>query len=114
MHKHMYKNSPKKIIKRLEYRRAIKNEFREKQRRNKKNRSSTNESVNSDQDYGEYCQQPDLPREVFLREKEIFLGKLTKSRQDIQSLERETILQLDCGKWMEERRKLLTASNQLR
>ncbi|KOB78717.1 hypothetical protein OBRU01_01900 [Operophtera brumata] len=64
-----------------------------------------------DVNYGENCEKPDLPTEIFEKEKKTFLQNLKKSKEERQKIERETVLQSSCSEWLEHRRSLLTASN---
>ncbi|KAF2882931.1 hypothetical protein ILUMI_23236 [Ignelater luminosus] len=64
-----------------------------------------------DADYGIYCQQPDMDEEEYKRKKSQFLEKLLKIDEERDNFEKCTILQSSCGTWLEERRKLITASN---
>lgn len=68
-------------------------------------------SAENDEDYGELCSKPDLQSEIFILEKEKFLQNLKRTHEEIELLEKNTRLQAESGYWLEERRKILTASN---
>lgn len=70
-------------------------------------------SRNADADYGIYCQKPDLSPEVYEEEKKSFLEKLKKNKVQRKQFERNTVSQADNALWLEERMRLLTASNSL-
>ncbi|EFA12570.2 hypothetical protein TcasGA2_TC004199 [Tribolium castaneum] len=96
----------------MEVRRLQKNR-RQNIRRQTKNYKKAAVCTKNDRtgDYGDSCQQPDLPIEVYLEQEEDFLVKLKRKIGEIEALEKETRFQSSSGRWMEERRKLLTASN---
>ncbi|XP_028168468.1 uncharacterized protein LOC114358650 [Ostrinia furnacalis] len=64
-----------------------------------------------DKNYGENCDRPDMPADIFEKEKETFLHNLKKNKEERQKVERDTVLQSSCSEWLELRRSLLTASN---
>ncbi|KAF5307214.1 hypothetical protein FQR65_LT00730 [Abscondita terminalis] len=68
-------------------------------------------SQKQDSEYGESCQKPDLPEDVLAEEMQKFLETLKKTDEERNLLQKSTVLQAGCGKWLEERRKLLTASS---
>jgi hypothetical protein len=63
-----------------------------------------------DESYGENSQQADMCREMYEEEEKEFLKSLKKTEQ-IYEIERRTADQNEDGEWMEQRRKLITASN---
>lgn len=80
-------------------------------RKNEKPPERPAKRIQFDPDYGENCMKPDMDPEIFQLEKEAFLQNLDKTEDEKRKLERLTIDQADSGYWLEERRKLLTASN---
>lgn len=60
--------------------------------------------------YGIHCQKPDMDTITFDERKNKFLKDLALSKEDRHILERSTVLQSASSKWLETRRKLLTAS----
>lgn len=115
LHKALANKSPGKHAKQLELRR-IKHNTQNILRRKLRLKSSTKvqkakEDGNSEPDYGENCQQPDISEEELEKAKKEFLKHLKKTDEERIKIEKETILQGKSGKWIEERRKLLTASN---
>lgn len=117
LHKSMYGSSPNRI-KTIELARATKaaraTEIRRKRKIagnpvQRKKKSTRDQSNNPD--YGEACQKPDMDPESFEDEKTKFLETLKLTADERNKLQVETILQSQSSKWMETRRKLLTASN---
>lgn len=72
---------------------------------------STKRNIGPDRDYGEDCAKTDIDGELFEIEKKNFLKNLERTEEQRDNLEKQTILQSESGAWLEERRKLLTASN---
>lgn len=111
LRKDLYGKSPPVLLKRLEERRrkrtAMLRESRKLKRRSKVKHVHLDENI----EYGENVVKPDLDEDVFVIEKDKFMQSLRRSEQEIILLERATVLQADSGFWLEERRKLLTASN---
>lgn len=104
--------NPNRLIVQIEEKRQNKvaqNALRSKSQPGKKHFSSS--STTKDQDYGEQCQKPDMPPEVYEANKNLFLEQLQRSEEELEGIERDTVSQGQSGKWIEERRKLLTASN---
>lgn len=115
LHKTLTKTSPGKNTKLLELRRIKHNSQNLLRRKLRQKYFKTKERKVVEQDtgldYGENCQKPDLPLEELEKEKEEFLRNLQKTDEERYDLERQTILQGDSGRWLEERRKIITASN---
>lgn len=118
LHKSMCNNiSPNCYIKRLENRRSTQRErvhaARKKHCRKRllgyENRSATEKQGNKD--YGPECQKPDMSPEVYDQEQDRTLRSLIKTEEERRSIEKATILQAGSGQWLEQRRKMLTASN---
>ena len=107
LHKAMFRSSPGKFTKRTELKRSTR-----KQKRTQRHSAKTLfPSSLPDPDYGQNAQKPDLSPTRFQAKREEFLQSLKKTREEIRKLECETRLQRDSDKWLEERRKILTASN---
>jgi hypothetical protein len=64
-----------------------------------------------DESYSENSQQVDMCREMYEEEEKEFLKSLKKTDEQIYEIERRTAVQNKDGEWMEQRRKLITASN---
>ncbi|XP_063226423.1 uncharacterized protein LOC134533104 [Bacillus rossius redtenbacheri] len=118
LHKSMFNGiSPNKISKRLEFRRRELRrrelEIKEKNKQIKSTKTAKKSLTKTygEKDYGPQCQQPDMDPETFEEQKQAFLSRLQLTQEDRQQLERDTILQAGSGKWLETRRKILTASN---
>lgn len=115
LHKTLTNKSPGKTTKLLELRRIKHNKQNLLRRKLRDKCSKRNErnilQQNSSADYGENCQKPDLSIEDLEKEKEDFLKNLQKSDKERYELERQTVLHGDSGRWLEERRKIITASN---
>lgn len=107
LHKKMYKNSPGKYTKLFELQklRAL-----EKRRRGSRKKKIVRKLEKADCNYGPHAQKPDMADRLFEEKKKEFLASLAKTETEIKEIERETVLQRESGKWLEERRKLLTAS----
>jgi hypothetical protein len=112
-HKTICGKSPSKFKKELELRRREKVrkclQYRRENRQNKKKTQAAN-SMN-DPDYGINCQKEDMEPDEYARQKQLFLHKMTKTADEIKAFERNTVLQSESKLWIDERRKLLTASN---
>jgi hypothetical protein len=65
----------------------------------------------NDPDYGINCQKEDMEPDEYAKQKQLFLHKMTKTADEIKAFERNTVLQSESKLWIDERRKLLTASN---
>lgn len=107
------KKTGNKIIRNLEIHRKVKL-LRNKIKKAKYRRFKKIAVVGSSsmfRDYGDTCQKPDMSKEIYEENKEAFLHNLRRSKEEIVELEKETRGQSSSGKWLEERRKLLTASN---
>jgi hypothetical protein len=64
-----------------------------------------------EESYGENSQQADMCREMYEEEEKEFLKSLKKTDEQIYEIERRTADQNEDGEWMEQRMKLITASN---
>lgn len=95
------------LIEQLESKRFIKT-TKTRQRRVKK---THNPKQREDYNYGESASKPDLDAEIYKIEYDNFISKLVKSKEELESIEKNTILQRDSGIWMELRRNLITASS---
>ncbi|XP_064211833.1 uncharacterized protein LOC103314328 [Tribolium castaneum] len=114
-HAHMYlgrisKRSRNRLLETMEIRRRRK-AMRTWEMARKKGRKvqATNDKGNAD--YGENCEKPDMTPEIFEENKKAFLQGLEKTDAERVQLQESTRLQAGSGQWLEERRKLLTASN---
>lgn len=109
LHKTVFDNSPRNILKRFE---ANKVRIRNRQIQQYKRRTSNKpqQSSQPDSEYGEACQKPDMDDVSFNAAKQQFLNDLKCSTPERRRIERETILQSENGEWLERRRNLLTAS----
>lgn len=112
-HKTLCGKSPAKCKKKLEYSRREKVrkclQYKREHRGNNKQSHATN-NIN-DPDYGIHCQKEDMEPDEYERQKQLFLYKMTKTADERKQFERNTVLQSESRLWIEERRKLLTASN---
>lgn len=107
VHSHMYGKPASNLVKRLETK-------REKQRRRNlltKKVFRKPIAAPSDKDYGEDCSKPDLDPATYLLESNKLLKSLERTEEQRRELETLTILQAESGIWLEERRKMLTASS---
>jgi hypothetical protein len=100
-----------KIIRRVDFRRLAKTH-----RANllKKSKSYIQKKIlksSQDQDYGNDCQKPDMEKPDYDETVDEFLSSIKRTEEEAKELEEETRFQSENGKWLEERRKLLTASN---
>ncbi|XP_046961250.1 uncharacterized protein LOC124530923 [Vanessa cardui] len=77
----------------------------------KKKRRLVFNKKQSDKDYGQSCQKPDMPVDLLDKMKNDFIKSLDKTDEERAMIERKTILQSANGEWLEMRRSLLTASN---
>lgn len=118
LHKQMYGISPGKVLKRYEQLRRHRQIIMRKIKDINKNRKIITQypdkkaaTSQEDKDYGENCSKPDLDQTLFEIEKEKFLKNLQRSAEERIALQKETIMQAESGYWLEERRKLLTASS---
>lgn len=108
VYKSMTGRSPRGSIKKLETNRMKRAMLMRKFSR-KKNRMLF--AKGEDRNYGDKCEKPDMPSDIFEKEKDTFLQTLVKTKEEKQKIERDTVLQSSCSEWLELRRKLLTASN---
>lgn len=67
--------------------------------------------AHSNSSYGDNAEKPDMPEDDFNDEKDKILSSLIMSEEERTILERETVDQSLSNKWIERRRKMLTASN---
>lgn len=118
LHKTMFNGkSPNKVRKKIDARRKTlasqsASRMNEKRKKNPKvNASKCLLKKYTDKDYGPHCQQPDMSPDEYTQEKSEFLNTLTNLQQNSNCIERETVLQAGSGRWLEMRRKMLTASN---
>lgn len=104
--------SPNKLIKRLEWKRNVKRVATANRRLFKSHKSTSEKSNNrhNDENYGEFCQKPDLSETDFDFAKKEHLKIITLSEDDRHALERRTILQAESMEWRQERKLRLTAS----
>lgn len=65
----------------------------------------------SDPSYGDNAEKPDMAENDFEVEKEKILSSLLLNEEERTILERETVDQCLSNKWVDRRRKMLTASN---
>ena len=75
----------------------------------KKNRKFLEKTSNSH--YGEHCNQPDVPSEIFEKRKTLLFQELENRKNDRSRIEKLTVLQSESSEWLELRRKMVTASN---
>lgn len=106
--KNMYKKSPSKRLKIFEENIEKKRQYNQKIER-KKNRLMIPKKI--DFNYGENVDTPDMDPETYEMAKSTFLKNLEKTEEERRDIEERTVLQSECGEWMEIRRNLLTASN---
>ena len=101
------------IISRIESRRKMKCSRRKTMTKRKTFAPKTSKmnTRQPDKDYGYECQKADMDPETFQFAAAEFLENLQRSEQEKIQLEEKTRLQDENGLWMEERRKLVTASN---
>lgn len=69
------------------------------------------ESTTTDKNYGPNCEKPDISPKEYRQRKEDFLLSIKKSKREIEEVEEKTREQYNSPEWLEERRKILTASN---
>ncbi|KAF2903225.1 hypothetical protein ILUMI_02966, partial [Ignelater luminosus] len=93
----------KKVKKVLEYRRKL------KRTATQKHKKSCHD--NEDPDYGVFSQKPNMDEVEYNSRKKEFLDNLSLTEESKAKFEKDTILQSGSSLWLEERRKLLTASN---
>ena len=104
--------SPRSIVQKMEENRANRAKTQRKYKNLRKNKREPKAvSVSCGPDYGDNCQKADMPEEEYDRQKKMFLQQLNKTQEEKNRLELTTRLQADSGIWLEERRKILTASN---
>lgn len=103
-------NSPGKFTKLHEARRLRRIQIAQT-KKTRRLKSKVEKTKSSDVNYGPKAEKPDLSPLRFEEKKKEFLDRLARSVTEIAEIERETILQSESGLWLEERRKLLTASN---
>lgn len=77
--------------------------------KSRKNLFLTNKS-DTDFDYGQNCQKPDLEQKLFNDLKSEFIKNLNKSEKEYLEIERKTGLQADSIEWRQQRKNLLTSS----
>lgn len=104
LHKTVFNKHPNKFIQNLELKRLKRRSIITKPK--KKVFSAKDEHYGTDT-----CQKPDLSDEEFNLEKIKLIEALKENCKNRNEIERETIDQANCNKWMEIRSKLLTASN---
>jgi hypothetical protein len=95
-----------KIIRRADFRRLAKTHRANLLKKSKGYIQKKILKSSQDQDYGNDCQKPDYDEAV-----DEFLSSIKRTEEEAKELEEETRFQSENGKWLEERRKLLTASN---
>lgn len=88
---------------------CLKRERNNRMTRKKKRHSNVLRTI--DMNYGENAEQPDKDPVTFDLDKAAFLKNLEKSDEERNRIQKQTILQSQCGQWLELRRNLLTASN---
>ncbi|KAL0840686.1 hypothetical protein ABMA28_015880 [Loxostege sticticalis] len=103
--------SPIGKLKSMEEKRIKKAAYNYKRQISKPKRRLFNKVLPHDKDYGEACMKPDLDDTTYNQVKNNFLANLTKTAEEREKIQKSTILQSECGEWMELRRSLLTASN---
>lgn len=106
VHKFIFKTDANEQIIQLENKRKNHN-YR---RKNIKKKKTLKNVPAKDAHYGVHCQKPDMDAHKFREKKQDFLKALVLSKEERNSLERSTVLQSASPKWLETRRKLLTAS----
>lgn len=116
LYKSMYEKSPGKVLKSLQAKRVektVKAALRRKVNpsKRKKHYKSEKEKLEDAKDYGVSAQKPDMNVKLYKKKANEFLNALVRNESERADVERGTLLQAGSGRWKEERRKLLTASN---
>lgn len=100
-------NSPTGKLKKIEERRIKKNLYNKITKKPRRRLFKASEKANKD--YGEGCVKPDVEEDMYEKLKNIFMDNLKKTEEEMDRIQKNTILQSESGEWMELRRSLLTA-----
>lgn len=113
IHKQLYGRSPGFFCKNTQLKRKRRTDLKRHSRKVQKKCSKKLFSGFSGKDkfYGPNAQRPDMDAEEYEKERLAFLDSLKRSDEQRKHLERITVLQSGSGVWLQERRKLLTASH---
>nr|XP_022911115.1 uncharacterized protein LOC111422121 [Onthophagus taurus] len=98
-------------VENLEKRRRRSRENAKKLKLMGKKKTKLQKSQIDDEDYGDNSLKPDLDTDILEQEINKFLKNMERTSTQREYLERNSTLQAESGYWLEERRKLLTASN---
>lgn len=109
VHRSTQNNTPRKALKKYEETICKKRERNRVAQRKKKRHFAKFQP--SDRNYGENAEQPDMDPTTFEMAKKTFLKNLEKTEEERAHITKQTILQSECGEWLELRRNFLTASN---
>ncbi|XP_063389242.1 uncharacterized protein LOC134675024 [Cydia fagiglandana] len=107
LYKTLLSKSPGVTLKRLERKRHAVNELRTEKPKRYRKRILFSQT---DGQYGQECQRPDMNKKDFDHAKDLFLDHLKKQALKRFEIERSTILQAESALWLELRRCILTAS----
>lgn len=109
VHRNIHKKSPRKSL--IKYDSAVCRKREKNKLANRKKKRHFTANQPSDKYYGENSDQPDMDPETFELAKKTFLENLQKTEEERNRINKQTVLQSECGEWLELRRNLLTASN---